>query len=349
MVFLSLTNVESKTTSLLGATSTVAVPLFDHGNLDIWTLLFQIFLFLFLVFICSFSLPQYVFFLIVSLFLMVLTGISTSIQTHSCCSREVFHHFPNRAAFISFVQVMLTLNDLPLFSHMSSSIMLVRTSLPCHFPGPTCLEGSKALPILLLVLVSVTSPAPGSSWAIATQFSSLLQPPCGSVCWATLSLLTNLWSCPSHPTKSPAGDASLVWSSDDHEPEASSSCCSYSSCLPSAAVQKHAFLWTFSIINFFFSFFFFSVAYCRCLLVSEPPGSPRRIHELISSGRGMSSLQLASPGGLSCPFGFNKLCKTKEWLWIRLFFPLEFILAHNWSKNKGCWVLVRHCLSHWHW
>lgn len=182
MVFLSLINVESKTISLLGATSTVAVPLFDHGNLDIWTLLFQIFLFLFLVFICSFSLPQYVFFLIVSLFLMVLTGISTSIQTHSCCSREVFHHFPNRAAFISFVQVMLTLNDLPLFSHMSSSIMLVRTSLPCHFPGPTCLEGSKALPILLLVLVSVTSPAPGSSWAIATQFSSLLQPPCGSVC-----------------------------------------------------------------------------------------------------------------------------------------------------------------------
>lgn len=101
-----------------------------------------------------------------------------SIQTHSCCSREVFHHFPNRAAFISFVQVMLTLNDLPLFSHMSSSIMLVRTLLPCHFPRPTCLEGSKALPVLLLVLVSVTSTAPGSSWAIATQtfllFFSLL-------------------------------------------------------------------------------------------------------------------------------------------------------------------------------
>lgn len=58
MVFLSLINVESKTVSLLGATPTVAVPLFDHGNLGIWTLLFQIFLFLFLVFICPVSLPQ---------------------------------------------------------------------------------------------------------------------------------------------------------------------------------------------------------------------------------------------------------------------------------------------------
>lgn len=47
MVFLTLINVESKTISLLGATSTVAVPLFDHGNLDIWTLLFQIFFFFF--------------------------------------------------------------------------------------------------------------------------------------------------------------------------------------------------------------------------------------------------------------------------------------------------------------
>lgn len=79
---------------------------------------------------------------------------------------------------MSFVQVMLTLNDLPLFSHMSSSIKLVRTLLPCHFPGPTFLEGSKALLVLLLVLVSVTSPAPGSSWAPATQnfllFFSLL-------------------------------------------------------------------------------------------------------------------------------------------------------------------------------
>lgn len=159
-----------------------------------------------------------------------------SIQTHSCCSGEVFQHFPNRAAFISFVQVMLTLNDLPLFSHMSSSIMLVRTLLPCYFPGPTFLEGSKALPILLLVLVCHLSSTRVKLGNSNTEFSSLIQPPCGSVCWAMLSLLTNLWSCPSHPTKSPAGDASLVWSSDDHEPGASSSCCSYSSCLPSAAV-----------------------------------------------------------------------------------------------------------------
>lgn len=75
------------------------------------------------------------------------------------------------------------------------------------------------------------------------------------------------------------------------KPGASSSCCTFCSHLPSAAVQKQAFLWIFSVITFFSPFF--PVAYCQCLLLSEPPGTLRRNTNFFS-GEGMSSPKLPS-------------------------------------------------------
>lgn len=60
-----------------------------------------------------------------------------------------------------------------------------------------------------------------------------------------------------------------------------------------------------------FNFFFL---FCSILSVSSElePLEILRKHELISSGEGMSSLQFASLGGVSCPLAFNKLHRIKE-------------------------------------
>lgn len=130
-----------------------------------------------------------------------------------------------------------------------------------------------------------------------------------------------------HPSNnSSPSSASPVWSSDDREWGASSSCCMDISCLASAALQKYFLLHFFH--NYLpFKFFF---PFCSILSVSsglEPFGILRRKHELIFSGEGMSSLQFASLGGVSCPLAFNKLHRIKEWLWIRVCCCFLFVVV----------------------
>lgn len=78
-------------------------------------------------------------------FVMVLTEISVSILTYSCCYRGDVQHSPNRAAFIPFVQVVVTLNDLHSSPHPSSFTVLVRALLPCCLLFPTFPKGSGAI------------------------------------------------------------------------------------------------------------------------------------------------------------------------------------------------------------
>lgn len=151
---------------------------------------------------------------------------------------------------------------------------------------------------------------------IQPRFSSAVPPP---VACSTKSSSSSPSLAVARDEPAPAGFAPWVRSSDC--PQAWSQQLLLRILLPLALGSCAGTSFPLNLFhNYRFFFPVFPVAYCQCLLVSEPPGTLRRNTNWFFSGEGMSSSQVAMLGGLFRPLGFNKLHKIKEWLWIRYFF-----------------------------